>query len=51
MKFKELCERLNNNIEEKKLYFENLNSETLLKPLFNEGILTFDNWAGGYVLS
>lgn len=51
MKFKELCERLNNNIEEKKLYFENLNSETLLKPLFNEGILTFDNLAGGYVLS
>lgn len=51
MKFKELCERLNNNIEEKKLYFENLNSKTLLKPLFNEGILTFDNLAGGYVLS
>lgn len=51
MKFKELCKRLEENIEEKKIYFNHLEAEEFLQPFFKKGILNFDDYAGGAVIS
>lgn len=47
---KELASRLKENLEEKQLYFSKLSEPKALKPLIEEGVMTFDDSAYWAVL-
>ena len=51
IRFEDLCKRLKDNTEEKNVYFNHLESEKFLLPFDKNGMLNFDDAAGGAVIS
>lgn len=51
IRFEDLCKRLKDNTEEKNVYFNHLESENFLLPFDKNGMLNFDDAAGGAVIS
>ena len=50
MNYKELCEKLNNNNEQKDVFFRNVKAPDFLPYFEKYNVLTFDNNAGASVI-
>ena len=50
IKIEDLCSRLKNNINEKKIFFQNLSSEKFLMPFYKEQVFNFSDEASFWII-